>query len=143
MSGSTTATPIPIEAFLLEGQTRVLPALHGLIYDCGGWILFRDHPSSNLACFLLEFPRDICVEIYSCLVSVGLELAPAGHRALSELCRCTPFLFDAPTRTVKAADPGDLEKATEYICSLEMVQIRLTIRFIAEAMPVSGHIQVA
>jgi hypothetical protein len=123
---------IKIEAFLLDGQTLILPTLHGIIYDCGGWVLSRDYLEPNVACFLFEFPRDICVEIYSSLVSVGLDLDPPSHRVLAELCRCTPYLFDLPSRTIKAMDQASLDEATRYICSLEIVQVQLIVQFVAQ-----------
>ena len=125
-------SPIAIKALLLDGQTLVLPTLHGLIYDCGGWVVSRDDLGPSMACFVFEFPRDICVEIYSALVSSGLELDPPSHRTLEELCRCTPCLFDLPSRTIRTIDNDSLDESTQYICSLEIVQAEMLVEFVAQ-----------
>lgn len=122
--------PLEIAATLPQGQSLVLPVLHGLICDCGGWILNRGLVEPGLAHFVFEFPRDICVEIYSAIVSTGLELTAGSHRALTELCRCTPYLFDVPSRTVTAVDQSSLDESTRYICSLEIIKAELNIQFI-------------
>jgi hypothetical protein len=121
---------IEITAMLPEGQSPVLPMLHGVLCDCGGWILNRGFIEPAIARFIFEFPRDICVEIYSALVSLGLELTAASHRTLTELCRCTPYLFDLPSRTVVAVDEASLDESTRYICSLEIVRAELSIQFV-------------
>lgn len=133
MDNSRASTSIKIEASLIEGQTLALPTLHGIVNDCGGWVLSRDRLQPTVTYFLFEFPRDICVEIYSALVSVGLDLAPASHHRMAELCRCTPYLFDLPSRTVKAVDEASLDETTKYICALEIVQVELIVEFVAQA----------
>ena len=64
---------------LPEDQSLVVPRLSGLIPDCGAWIRSRSYVEPGTARFVFEFPRDICVEIYSALVSVGLQLAASSH----------------------------------------------------------------
>jgi hypothetical protein len=38
---------------------------------------------------LFEFERQACVEIYSLLIAVGLELSQSAHIRFTELCQCT------------------------------------------------------
>ena len=110
----------------------VVPHLSGVIPDCGGWIRSRSYTEPGTARFVFEFPRDICVEIYSALVSVGLQLTAASHSALTELCRCTPHVFDLASRTLPAMDVATLDAATRYICSLEIIKVQLQIWMVKE-----------
>jgi hypothetical protein len=123
-----------ISAHLPEARALVLPMLHGVIYKAGGWILSRSYFEASTANVVFEFPRDISIEIYSALVSLGLEFVPSSHLALAELCRCAPYLFDLPARSILAADEASLEEATIDLCALEIVKIELDIQFGAEAM---------
>ena len=63
-----------LTAHLPEDQSLVVPRLSGLIPDCGAWFRSRSYVAPGTARLVFEFPRDICVEIYSALVSVGLQL---------------------------------------------------------------------
>ena len=116
-----------LTALLPEDQSLVVPRLSGLIPDCGAWIRSRSYVEPGTARFVFEFPRDICVEIYSALVSVGLQLTATSHLLLTELCRCTPHLFDPSSRKVPAVDGETLDAATRYICSLEIIKVQLQI----------------
>ena len=113
--------------FLPEDQLLVVPRLSGLIPDCGAWFLSRSYVAPGTARLVFEFPRDICVEIYSALVSLGLEFTASSHALLTELCRCTPYVFDLPSRKLPAADGASLEAATRYICSLEIIKVQFQI----------------
>ena len=116
-----------LTALLPEDQSQVVPRLSGLIPDCGAWIRSRSYVEPGTARFVFEFPRDICVEIYSALVSVGLQLTTTSHLLLTELCRCTPNVFDLSSRTLPAVDGATLDAATRYICSLEIIKVQLQI----------------
>jgi hypothetical protein len=116
-----------LTALLPEDQSLVVPRLSGIIPDCGAWIRSRSYVEPGTARFVFEFPRDICVEIYSALVSVGLQLTAASHLLLTELCRCTPHLFDPSSRKIPAVDGATLDAATRYICSLEIIKVQLQI----------------
>jgi hypothetical protein len=116
-----------LTALLPEDQSLVVPRLSGLIPDCGAWIRSRSYVEPGTARFVFEFPRDICVEIYSALVSVGLQLTATSHLLLTELCRCTPHLFDPSSRKLPAVDGETLDAATRYICSLEIIKVQLQI----------------
>jgi hypothetical protein len=116
-----------LTALLPEDQSLVVPRLSGIIPDCGAWIRSRSYVEPGTARFVFEFPRDICVEIYSALVSVGLQLTATSHLLLTELCRCTPHLFDPSSRKIPAVDGATLDAATRYICSLEIIKVQLQI----------------
>src|ERR1700721_3564967 len=91
-----------LTALLPEDQSLVVPRLSGIIPDCGAWIRSRSYVEPGTARLVFEFPRDICVEIYSALVSLGLQLTNASHSILTEFCRCTPHVFHPASR----APPG-------------------------------------
>ena len=121
-----------LTALLAEDQSLVVPRLSGLIPDCGGWIRSRSYVEPGTTRFVFEFPRDICVEIYGMLVSVGLQLTAASHLVLTELCRCTPHIFDPSSRKLSAVDGASLDAATRYICSLKIIKVQLQIWMVKE-----------
>ena len=127
MSDTLSGDVLYLTALLAEDQSTVVPRLSGLIPDCGAWIRSRSYVEPGTARFVFEFPRDICVEIYSALVSVGLQLTAASHSVLTELCRCTPHVFDLASRQLPAVDVATLDVATRYICSLEIIKVQLQI----------------
>ncbi len=132
-------TIFELAASLPEGHFQVLPMLHDVLGDCGGWIISRGCVEPGLVRVIFEFPRDICVDIYSTLVSLGLELSSYSHRLLAELCRCTPHLFKPPLDGVTAVDPISLDRSTRYICSLEIIKVELYVRFASRtALPDRG-----
>jgi hypothetical protein len=132
MADTLTDDVLYLTALLPEHQSLVVPKLSGVIPDCGAWIRSRSYVAPGTARFVFEFPRDICVEIYSALVSVGLQLTAASHLLLTELCRCTPHLFDLSSRELPAVDVATLDAATRYICSLEIVKVQLQIWMVKE-----------
>ncbi len=127
MSDTLNDDVLYLTALLAEDQSMVVPRLNGLIPDCGAWIRSRSYVERGTARLVFEFPRDICVEIYSALVSVGLQLTETSHSLLTELCRCTPHVFDPSSRRVPAVDGASLDAATRYICSLEIIKVQLQI----------------
>jgi hypothetical protein len=132
MSDTLSGDVLYLTALLHEDQSMVVPQLSGVIPDCGGWIRSRSYVEPGTARFVFEFPRDICVEIYSALVSVGLQLTATSHAVLTELCRCTPHVFDLASRTLPAMDVATLDAATRYICSLEIIKVQLQIWMVKE-----------
>jgi hypothetical protein len=132
MSDTLSGDVLYLTALVAEDQSTVVPRLSGLIPDCGAWIRSRSYVEPGTARFVFEFPRDICVEIYSALVSVGLQLTPASHALLTELCRCTPHVFDLASRQLPAVDVATLDVATRYICSLEIIKVQLQIWMVKE-----------
>jgi hypothetical protein len=127
MADTQTDAVLYLTALLAEDQSMVVPRLTGLIPDCGAWIRSRSYVERDMARLVFEFPRDICVEIYSALVSVGLQLSETSHSLLTELCRCTPHVFDPSSRSLPAVDGASLDAATRYICSLEIIKVQLQI----------------
>ena len=127
MSDLASENVLYLTALIAEDQSMVVPRLSGTIPDCGGWIRSRSYVEPGTARFVFEFPRDICVEIYSLLVSAGLQLSQASHLLLTELCRCTPHLFAPSLRHLPAVDEASLDAATRYICSLEIIKVQLQI----------------
>ncbi len=121
-----------LTALLPEDQLLVVSRLSGLIPDCGAWIRSRSYLEPGTARFVFEFPRDICVDVYGVLVSVGLQLTAASHQLLTELCRCTPHVFDLSSRKLPAVDGATLDAATRYICSLEIIKVQLQIWMVKE-----------
>ncbi|MGC2401368.1 MAG: hypothetical protein WA510_16350 [Acidobacteriaceae bacterium] len=132
MSDTLADDVLYLTALLPKDQTTVLPQLNGIIPDCGAWIRSRSFLEPGTARLVFEFPRDVCVEIYSALVSVGLQLTASSHSLLTELCRCTPNVFDMPARPLPAADVATLDAATRYICSLEIIKVQLQIWMVKE-----------
>ena len=132
MSDTLSGDVLYLTALLAEDQSTVVPRLSGLIPDCGAWIRSRSYVEPGTARFVFEFPRDICVEIYSALVSVGLQLTASSHALLTELCRCTPHVFDLASRQLPAVDVATLDAATRYICSLEIIKVQLQIWMVKE-----------
>lgn len=75
----------------MEDPGRLVRSLTGAILGCGGWVLSRGSNDAGLVNLLFEFERRSCVEIYSILIAVGLELSQSGHTRFTELCQCTRF----------------------------------------------------
>ncbi len=69
--------------------SHLVRTLSGAILGCGGWVLSRGTNDTGRVTFLFEFERQVCVEIYSMLIAVGVELSQSGHLRLTELCHCT------------------------------------------------------
>ena len=75
-----------------DSPEKAVYFLTGAIMACGGMMLSRRFHSDGSAAIECEFPRAICVEMYSVLLSAGLRLSRSSHLKLSELCRCTHAL---------------------------------------------------
>jgi hypothetical protein len=78
-----------LQAISLEAPDHLLRNLTDVIVSCGGWILSRSATDTGIVTILFEFERLACVDVYSGLVGVGLELSRAGHLRLTQLCQCT------------------------------------------------------
>jgi hypothetical protein len=78
-----------LQAIALEEPDRLIRALTGVIISAGGWVLSRGSTDAGVVSLLFEFERSACVDIYSGLVGVGLELSRSGHLRFTELCQCT------------------------------------------------------
>jgi hypothetical protein len=87
------ATHVPwamqMKAISSEDPAGLARILTGAILGCGGWVLSRGTNDTGTVTMLFEFERQACLDIYSVLVAVGLELSQSGHIRLTELCQCT------------------------------------------------------
>lgn len=84
-----------------DGPEKSVYFLTGAIMACGGQMLSRRFHSDGSAALECEFPRAICVEIYSVLLSAGLQLSRGSHLKMAELCSCTHALpLDCQQQTV-------------------------------------------
>ena len=52
----------------------------------------RTANDEGLIDILFEFERHSCLEIYSILIAVGLELSQSAHIRFTELCQCTRLI---------------------------------------------------
>lgn len=80
---------LQIKAIAVAEPSRLVQSLTGAILGCGGWVLSRGTSDSGTINLLFEFERQACVDIYSVLIAVGLELSQSGHIRFTELCQCT------------------------------------------------------
>jgi hypothetical protein len=78
-----------MKAISIEEPGRLVQTLTGAILGCGGWVLSRGANDTGVVNMLFEFERQSCVDIYTMLVAVGLELSQSGHIRFTELCQCT------------------------------------------------------
>lgn len=80
---------LQVKAVTSEEPQRLIQTLTGAILGCGGWVLSRGADDAGMINMLFEFERRHCVEMYTVLIAVGLELSQTGHLRLTELCQCT------------------------------------------------------
>jgi hypothetical protein len=72
-----------------EEPARLAATLTGAILGCGGWVLSRGSSDAGALNILFEFERQACLDIYSLIIAVGVELSESGHRWFTDLCQCT------------------------------------------------------
>lgn len=80
-----------MKAVSMEEPVRLVQALTGSILGCGGWVLSRGASDSGMITMLFEFERQACIDIYSVMIAVGLELSQSSHIRFTELCQCTRY----------------------------------------------------
>jgi hypothetical protein len=78
----------------MEEPVRLIQTLTGAILGNGGWVLSRGANDSGLINMLFEFERQSCVDMYTVLIAVGLELSQLAHLRFTELCQCTRSHFE-------------------------------------------------
>jgi hypothetical protein len=105
---------LDIQGFSYEERHGLLPTLTSAFADCGGWILDRKTLSPSSMEFRVEIQLRAVVDLYSSIISSGLELTRSGHLGLTHLCTCRKNLS---TRT-------DLS---------QIVTIRIEISFLEDA----------
>ncbi|WP_263359417.1 hypothetical protein [Acidicapsa ligni] len=83
-----------IKAATTEQPSRILQMLTGAIVACGGWVLSRGTNDAGIINMLFEFERQHCVDVYTMLAAVGLELSQLAHLQITALCQCTRSHFE-------------------------------------------------
>jgi hypothetical protein len=88
---ATPALPLPGLTLDLRGYTYddrriILPALIQAFSTCGGWMLDRQTLPTGRMEFWFEVQLEAAVDLYSALISAGLELTRPGHIDLTALC---------------------------------------------------------
>ena len=78
-----------MRAVSMEEPRQLVQMLTGAIKGCGGWVLSRGADGNGAVNLLFEFERHACVDIYTMLIAVGLDLSQSGHIRFTELCQCT------------------------------------------------------
>jgi hypothetical protein len=78
-----------MRATTMEEPARLIQTLTGAILGSGGWVLSRGANDEGLINMLFEFERQSCVDMYTVLIAVGLELSQLAHLRFTELCQCT------------------------------------------------------
>jgi hypothetical protein len=79
---------LDIQGFSYEERHGLLPTLTSAFADCGGWILDRKTLSPSSMEFRVEIQLRAVVDLYSSIISTGLELTRSGHLGLTHLCTC-------------------------------------------------------
>lgn len=77
------------KATTTEEPARLVQLLTGAILGSGGWVLSRGVSDTGIVHMFFEFERDRCVDMYTVLIAVGLELSQLAHIRFTELCQCT------------------------------------------------------
>lgn len=78
-----------MRATTMDEPNRLIQSLTTAILANGGWVLSRGADDSGLINMFFEFERQQCIEMYTTLVAMGLELSQLGHLRFTELCQCT------------------------------------------------------
>ena len=72
-----------------EDAPRAVRFLTGAVMACGGGLISRGLDAGRAAAIEFQFARDACDEIYSVIVTAGLQLSAQSHQMLASLCQCT------------------------------------------------------
>lgn len=78
-----------MKATAMDEPEPLVRTLTSAILASGGWVLSRGASDTGVVTMLFEFERQHCVEVYTILVAVGLELSALAHLRFTELCQCT------------------------------------------------------
>jgi hypothetical protein len=93
-----------IKALSTQEPGVLVRTLTGAILGSGGWVLSRGTNEEGQLMLLFEFERRHCVEIYSILVSAGLELSAQAHRLFTDLCQCTKHRDETCATEIASVD---------------------------------------
>jgi hypothetical protein len=80
---------LQMKATSTDQPSRVLQLLTGALLGNGGWVLSRGANDAGVVSMLFEFERHNCVDIYTVMIAVGLDLSQQAHIRFTELCQCT------------------------------------------------------
>jgi len=112
---------VDLHGYSYLDRQGLLPQLVTSFTNCGGWILERKTTSATKIEFRLEIQLRGIVDLYSSLVSSGVELTRNTHALLTDLCTCRHNL----SRTV---DPA---AAARYPAG-QVLTIRLEVNFLED-----------
>jgi hypothetical protein len=92
---------LQIQSYSYQDRNRVLPVLMNAITRSGGWVLDRKSLSDLTLGFRVEIELSGMLDLYSGIISSGLELTRSAHKSLTEMCMYShhPRLVD-PAQTV-------------------------------------------
>ncbi len=107
---------LDIQGFSYEERHGLMPILASAFADCGGWILDRKTLSPSTVVFHVEIQLRAVVDLYSSIISAGLQLTRAGHLGLTHLCTCRKNL-------VAPADLGQIVSVRIEVSFLEDVTL--------------------
>jgi hypothetical protein len=85
---------LQMRATTMEDPARLIQTLTGAILGSGGWVLSRGANDAGTINMLFEFERQSCIDMYTVLMAVGLELSQLAHMRFTELCQCTRSHFE-------------------------------------------------
>jgi hypothetical protein len=90
-AGSKLSSPwaMQMNATIMDDPARLIQTLTGAILASGGWVLSRGSNDLGMVNILFEFERQNCLDVYTVLIAVGLELNALAHIRFTELCQCT------------------------------------------------------
>ena len=77
---------VELRGYSYDDRRIILPALLQALSACGGWMLDRQTLPSGRMEFWFEVPLEASLDLYSSLISAGLELVRASHIDLTTLC---------------------------------------------------------
>lgn len=72
-----------------EDAPRAVRFLTGAVMACGGGLISRGLDARRAAAIEFQFARAACDEMYSVIVTAGLQLSAQSHQMLASLCQCT------------------------------------------------------
>ena len=109
---------LDIQAFSFEQRQEVLQRLTAALIGCGAWVTERQPASTDSIEFDMEIRLRMVLDIYSVLVSSGVELSRSGHDILTDLCTIRKYIS-------LTSELG------------QFVELRLRVRFLNEINPLS------
>jgi len=92
-SGAILPWALQLRATTMEEPRGLVNTLTGAILGSGGWVLSRGADDAGTISMLFEFERNQCLDMYTVLVAVGLDLSQLAHLRFTELCQCTRSHF--------------------------------------------------